>query len=141
MNHKESGWVLRKIHYLFIESFSIKPIRGSSYIPTPEKFSNSFCGLINIKNEDNECFRWCMKYHQSKKVKHNDRITVLKQIEDKFNYDNVKFPAGYNDIKQFEENNKISVFVYTISTDNESIREYIGNPEYSMNDNVNVLRI
>ena len=82
-----------------------------------------------------------MKYHQSGKVNHSDRITVLKQIEDKFNFDNVEFPAGYNDIKQFEENNKISVFVYTISTDSESMREYIGNPEYIMNDNVNLLRI
>ena len=68
MKHKESGYTLKKIHHLFIESVSIKPVRGSSYIPTPEKFSNSFCGLINIKNEDNECYKWCMKYHQSKKV-------------------------------------------------------------------------
>ena len=82
-----------------------------------------------------------MKYHQSNKVKHCDRITVLKNVNDKFNYDNVKFPAGYNDIKQFEENNNIAVFVYTISSDNEIIREYIGNPEYIMNDNVNLLRI
>ena len=82
-----------------------------------------------------------MKYHQSNKIKNSDRISVLKTVEDNFNFDNVKFPAGYNDIKQFEENNKISVFVYTISTDNEIIREYIGNPEYIMNDNVNLLRI
>ena len=45
----------------------IKPVRGSSYIPTPVKFSNPKCGLINIKNDDVECFKWCMKYHQSKK--------------------------------------------------------------------------
>ena len=67
MKHKESGYTLKKIHYLFVESFSIKPIRGSSYIPTPEKFSNPKSGLINIKNEDNECFKWCMIYHQASK--------------------------------------------------------------------------
>ena len=36
-------------------------------IPTPEKFANSKRGLVNIKNEDNECFKWCVKYHQSQK--------------------------------------------------------------------------
>jgi elongation factor Tu len=77
-----------------------------SYIPTPEKFSNSKCGLINIKNDDQECFRWCLKYHQSIKDKHSDRITVLKKVDDKYNYDDVNFPASYDDIKQFEHNNK-----------------------------------
>ena len=71
-----------------------------------------------------------MKYHQTKKSKNDDRISSLKKVDDKFNYHKVNFPAGYNDIKQFEENNNISVFVYTISTDNEIIRKYIGNPAY-----------
>ena len=56
MKFKQSGYSLEKIHYIFIESFSVKPVRGSSYIPTPLKFSNPRCGLINIKNDDNECF-------------------------------------------------------------------------------------
>ena len=68
-------------------------------------------------------------------------LVFLKNVNDKFNYDNVKFPAGFNDIKQFEENNNISVFVYTISTDNEIIREYIGNSTYIINDNIYLLRI
>ena len=68
-------------------------------------------------------------------------LAFLKKNDDKLNFDNVKFPAGYDDIKQFEGNNNISVFVYTISTDNEIIREYHGNPEYISNDNVNLLRI
>ncbi len=86
MKFKKSGYSLEKIHYIFIESFSVKPLRGSSYIPTPLKFSNPRCGLINIKNDDNECFKWCMKYHQTNKIKNDDRISVLKNVNDKFNY-------------------------------------------------------
>ena len=140
MNHKQSGLTLIKIHNVFLESFSIVPIRGSSYIPTPDRFNNK-SGLINIQNDDNECFKWCVKYHQSAKVKHSDRLSVLKQLDDKYNYDNVKFPAGYNDIKHFEENNKVCVFVYTLSSNNEIIRDFVGNPDYIMNDNINLLRI
>ena len=56
INHKGSGYTVKKINHVFLKSYKVKPIRGSSYIPTPEKFANSRCGLINIKNEDNECF-------------------------------------------------------------------------------------
>ena len=37
-----------------------KTIRGSSYIPTPAKFAYPNNGLINIKNNDDKCFKWCM---------------------------------------------------------------------------------
>ena len=64
---KETGWALRKIHYAFIETYAKNPVRGSSYIPTPDKYNHPKCGLINIQNEDQECFWWCMRYHQSDK--------------------------------------------------------------------------
>ena len=95
----------------------LKESRGSLYIPTPEKYSNPKCGLINIQNDDQECFKWCMKYHQTDKSKHSDRLSVLKKVEDKYNYDNMHFPTSYDDIKTFEENNKVCVMVYTTSTD------------------------
>ena len=81
-----------------------------------------------------------MKYHQSKKEKNGDRTSVLSKIEDKYNYENVNFPAGFDDIETFEHNNKVSVFVYNI-TDGAITREKVGNPEYILNDSVYLLRI
>jgi len=78
--HKGSGYSVKKIHRVFLKSYTVKPVRGSSYIPTPEKFAHSKCGLVNINNEDNECFKWCMKYHQTKKDKNDDRVSVLKRL-------------------------------------------------------------
>ena len=40
INHKGSGYTVKKINHVFLKSYKVKPIRGSSYIPTPEKFSN-----------------------------------------------------------------------------------------------------
>ena len=75
--------------------------------------------VINIRNEDDvECFKWCVKYHQSKKEKHCDRVSVLKKIEDKYDYSNVNCPATFDDIATFENNNNISVFVYGIDEEN-----------------------
>ena len=57
------GWVIDRIdsHYLNVTLY--KPLSGSSYIKLPAKLGNSKKGLINLKNEDNECFRWCHIRH------------------------------------------------------------------------------
>ena len=64
-----SGYAIKQFNTIFIEASTIKPPRGSSYIPTPEPFNNARCGLINIQNDDLKCFEWCMKYHQTKQGK------------------------------------------------------------------------
>ena len=76
-----SEWKPYKYLKIDLKGFTTKAARGSSWIPTPEKYINAKCGLIDIKNEDdNECFKWCVKYHQSKKEKHCDRVSVLKRL-------------------------------------------------------------
>ena len=81
-----------------------------------------------------------MKYHQSPEADHDSRTTVLRNIQDKYNYDDVNFPAGFEDIETFEQNNEISVFVYAIK-DNAVFREKLGNPDYVSNDVAYLLRI
>ena len=80
----------------------------------PEKYSKPTCGLINIKTEVEECLKWCMKYHQSDKAKHADRTTVLNNINAKYNYDGMVFPADYTSITVFEKLNKVCIFTYEI---------------------------
>ena len=38
-----------------------------------------------------------------------------KKVVDKYNYDDMNFPTSYDDIKTFEENNKVCIMVYTTS--------------------------
>ena len=47
-----SEWHLFQILTLFMQGFTIKPLRASSYIPTPEKYNHPRCGLINMQNTD-----------------------------------------------------------------------------------------
>ena len=71
---KGSGWDIDRIgsHYLNVTLY--KPLSGSSYIKLPAKPGNSRKGLINIKNEDNECFRWCHIRHLNPQEKNPQRI-------------------------------------------------------------------
>ena len=54
-----SEWVIDRIdsHYLNVTLY--KPLNGSSYIELPTELKNPKKGLINIRNKDDECFRWC----------------------------------------------------------------------------------
>ena len=107
-----SGWSLKRVVGLFITTYTQKPSGVSSYIPTPVALCNPKLGLINIKNEDQECFKYCMLYHQSSKAKNTDRITVLSQIEDKYNWEGVSFPASFDDITAFENSNRVCINIF-----------------------------
>jgi hypothetical protein len=102
----------------------MKQLRGRSYIESPEKLKNAKVGIINIRNEDNECFKWCILYHQSIKGDNCERISKLKKIQNKYNMNNIFYPAGYDDIETFETNNnntQINIFNYDEEKDNINI--------------------
>ena len=56
---KDSGWRLQEISYLTININHLNPIRGSSYIKLPPQIENKHT-CINVKNKDNECFKWAV---------------------------------------------------------------------------------
>ena len=48
-------------HYIYVTTH--QTLHGSSYVEPPTKLRNPQKGLINIKNKDTECFRWCHIRH------------------------------------------------------------------------------
>ena len=64
-----SGWVIDRIDSHQINVTLYKPLNGSSYIELPMELRNSKKGLINMKNEDEECFRWCHIRHLNPQIK------------------------------------------------------------------------
>ena len=97
---------------MFGIAHTMKADRGSSYIPTPTKLANPKSGLINIQNHDIECFKWCMKYHQSEQSKNSHRLTELKKVDDKYDYSDISYPVACDDITIFEDNNKLMINVW-----------------------------
>ena len=58
-----SGWVIDRIDSHYINVTTYTPLHGSNYIELPTELKNPKKGLINIKNKDDECFRWCHIRH------------------------------------------------------------------------------
>ena len=57
---EESGWPINLIIQHKLVMSEIAPFEGSSCFWLPKELKNPREGLINIQNEDNECFRWCL---------------------------------------------------------------------------------
>ena len=69
-----SGWVIDRIDSHYINVTLYKPLNGSSYMELPTELRNPKKGLINIKNKDDKCFRWCHIRHLNSQTEHPERI-------------------------------------------------------------------
>ena len=108
-----SGWTIQSVdsHYLNIAKY--EPMKGSSYIKLPNELRNSKKGLINMKNEDNECFRWCHIRHINPQEKYPQRIKKTdKQYVGKLDYSGVEFPVGVKHYNKIEKRNSININVF-----------------------------
>ena len=90
-----SGWTIDRVDNNYINVVNYKPLNGSSYIELPTELKNSSKGLINIKNKDDECFRWCHIRHLNPQSKDPQRIKKTdKQYIDNLDYSNIIFPVS-----------------------------------------------
>ena len=107
-----SNWVFDRVIQLEIHFANWVPIKGSSYVPLPEKIAAKIA-VINLKNEDEECFKWCVT-RALNPGDHPERVSLqLREDSKKLNWSGLKFPVKLIDIKIFEKANpEISVNVF-----------------------------
>ena len=60
---QSSGWIVNKIMQLNVKIVKVNPLKASSYIELPEKYTHSSYGLIYVRNSDNMCFKWSVARH------------------------------------------------------------------------------
>ena len=65
---------------------------GSTYIELPRRLENSAKALINIKNSDNKCFRWCHIRHLNPLKLYPEIITKAdKNMVNDVDYEGIEF--------------------------------------------------
>ena len=108
-----SGWTVQSVDNHYLNVVKYQPIRGSSYIQLPTELRNSLKGLINMKNDDNECFRWChIRYlnpqgKDPQRIKKDDR-QYIKNLD----YQGIEFPVTIKQINKVERQNNIRINVF-----------------------------
>ena len=108
-----SGWTIQSIENHYINIVNYSPLKGSSYIKLPQELWNSAKGLINMKNNDNECFRWCHIRHLNPQDKDPQRIKKTdKQYIEKLDYSSIEFPVTVKQINKIEKQNNICINLF-----------------------------
>ena len=107
-----SGWRLLRVAKLTIHTTEYKPLRGSSaytasgsYVELPE-FIKAKKAVINIKNTDTQCFKWCVTRALNPVQKNAERVSkLLQQQAQQLHWDGIEFPVKLSDIDKFEKMN------------------------------------
>ena len=108
-----SGWVIDSINNHYINVTTYKPLHGSNYIELPIELQNSAKGLINVKNKDDQCFRWCHIRHLNPQKKDPQRIKKEnKQLIEGLNYEGIDFPVSQKHYNKVEKQNSITINMF-----------------------------
>ena len=71
---ESSGWIINRIEDLYIDVANYDPLVGSSYIQLPPELNNPKKVFFNIKNKDDECFKWWHIRFFNPQDKHPERM-------------------------------------------------------------------
>ena len=86
-----SGWRLYSIIKLELHTTRYNPLKGETWIPLPKELANKKA-IINMKNEDNKCFLWCVLRALNPREKDPQRIDKKVKGKGKGKY----FEYGWN---------------------------------------------
>lgn len=117
---RDSGWTMSKVISLEVNINKVEMGNGaSSFVPLPKKISlKKAC--INIKNNDEACFAWSVTAFLHPADKNSDRTSSYPHYSSVLNLNDIEFPLTIPQISKFENNNNLSVNVFTLEH-NDSI--------------------
>ena len=117
-NNRGSGWIFSRVIELTLKTDDLGMIKGSNYIELPKKLSSKKA-IINVQNEDNECFKYAVlsAIHYDDIDNHPERVSKYKDYQDELNFSGIKFPVSLKDIDKFGKQNPQSINVFGYEKD------------------------
>ena len=116
-----SGWAVERVLVLEVFLLRYRPLRGSSYLPTPACIGKKKC-TINVKNHnDQKCFVWSVLAALHPGERNLNRVNRHRDREATLNMTGISFPVQISDINRFEKQNPISVNVFGFETQEEGV--------------------
>lgn len=126
---KDSGWSLKQISSIDMNINKFNPFRGSSYIDLPQDIKSKKA-IINVKNNDNQCFQWALLSAMYPATTHSDRVSSYTMHQYKLKFGNCPFPIKLKDINKIEHLNNISINVFGLEYNVETKTHTVVGPLY-----------
>ena len=117
-NQRGLNWIFQRVLFLDVHLTDFIPLRGSIFFPLPKNIRDKKA-VINMKNDDNLCFKWSVTRSLNPVDVHPERITKeLKDQSERLDWSGLKFPVDLNQIAIFEKlNPQISINVFGFEKD------------------------
>ena len=117
-NQRGFNWRFERVLSLDIHFTDFVPLRGSTFLPLPKKIRDKKA-VINMKNDDDQCFKWSVTRTLNPVEKNSERITKeLKDQSEILDWSGLKFPVKLDQIVIFEKfNPSISINVFGFEGD------------------------
>ncbi|XP_033239472.1 uncharacterized protein [Drosophila pseudoobscura] len=144
---KDSGWAIKCFKYFELTMIKLEHIAANRFIQAPKKIK-SRNALINVKNDDDFCFKWCVlaslaygthlkTIYQTAALKKisRDKLTIPSSYrcgnirQDiiyyegvRLNFSGIEFPITSKGIKRFESANEdFSINVYEVDENGKNV--------------------
>ena len=109
-----SGFVLNCIVNVILEIYKFNDVQASSWVELREKYKNNK-SLMNIKNDDQFCFLWCILAHLCPVEDNKSGTSNYSMNFNKLNLEGLEFPMKVKDIPKFEKLNNLNVNVFELT--------------------------
>ena len=107
-----SGWYVKKVLKLEIQTIVYKPLCGSAYLPLPWTLSKSG-SLLNINNRDDKCFLYCLLALLHPVATEPELVEHYYQFSNEVNMSGIMYPVNLSQIKKVENQNE-SICMYLV---------------------------
>ena len=113
-----SGWIFKEVLDIKLHTAKWDPLNAGSYIDLPPNLKNKKA-IINMKNQDDKCFLWCVLRALNPKNNHPERVDKdLISKQNTLNMEGIKYPVDFRGIDRFESlNPNISISVLGYNQD------------------------
>ena len=133
-NQRGSNWRFERALSLDIHFTDFIPLRGSTFLSLPKKIRDKKA-VINMKNNDDQCFKWSVTRALNPVEKNSERVSkeLIDQSE-RLDWSGLKFPVKLDQIVIFEKNNpQISINVFGFEGDVYPLRLSKSKSEQTIN--------
>ncbi len=116
-----SGWQLKCINGCDLRIGLLPFIGGGCFVELSPFLKNKRCS-VNVRNTDNECFKYAFLSvaHYDDVQSHRYRVTKYTKYMDRYDFSGMQFPAKIRDVDIFNKNNRpLKICVNIFGTDDE----------------------
>ena len=133
-NQRGSNWRFQRVLSLDVHFTDFQLLRGPTFLPLPSKISTKKA-VINMKNNDDQCFKWSVTRALNPVDIHPERLTKeLKDQSERLDWSGLKFPVDLKQIIIFEKlNPQISINVFGFEGDVYPLRLSKSKSEQTIN--------